>query len=98
MWDELARGAVGAIVLVDLRRIDESFAAIDYFESRRMPFVVAVNTFPGTAGHEIDAVRAALTVSPDVPVVRIDARDAEAAQGALVRLVEHSLQRVTAPI
>jgi hypothetical protein len=57
-----------------------------------------VNTFPGTGGHEIDAVRAALTVSPDVPVVRIDARDAEAAQGALVRLVEHSLQRVTARI
>ncbi len=98
MWDELARGAVGAIVLVDLRRIDECFAAIDYFENRRMPFVVAVNRFPGTDDHELDAVRAALAVSPDVPVLRVDARDAEAAQAALVRLVEHSLQRVTTPI
>jgi hypothetical protein len=98
MWDELARGAVGAIVLVDLRRIDECFAAIDYFESRRMPFVVAVNSFPGTDEHDRDSVRAALAVGPDVPIVRVDARDGDAAQAALVRLVEHSLQRVTAGI
>jgi uncharacterized protein len=94
MWDELARGAVGAIVLVDLRRIDECFAAVDYFEIRRLPFVVAVNGFPGTDAHPLEEVQQALALAPDVPVVRTDARDPDAALAAAVALVEHSLRRV----
>ncbi len=91
MWDEIARGCVGAVVLVDLRRIDESFAAIDYFESRRLPFVVGVNDFPGTGGFGADAIADALALSPGVPVVRLDARDADSCIATLVRLVEHAL-------
>jgi signal recognition particle receptor subunit beta len=76
MWDELTRGSVGAVVLVDLRRIDESFPAVDYFENRRLPFVVAVNEFPGTDGHDGDSVREALSLGPEIPIVRMDARGA----------------------
>ena len=67
MWDELARGCVGAVVLVDLRRVDDCFPAIDYFENRRVPFVVAVNGFPDTERFAIPAVRDALALSPDTP-------------------------------
>jgi uncharacterized protein len=94
MWDELARGCVGAVVLVDLRRIDESFAAIDYFESRRVPFIVGVNAFPNTGHHPADAVREALALAADVPVVRLDARSSESGIRTLVTLVEHALARV----
>ena len=96
MWDELARGCVGAVVLVDLRRIDGSFAAVDYFESRRVPFVIGVNDFPDTGGHAEDAVRDALALAPDVPVVRMDARSSDSAIHILVTLVEHALSRVAA--
>jgi hypothetical protein len=97
MWDELARGSVGAVVLVDLRRVDDCFPAIDYFESRRLPFVVGVNRFPGTDGHDVRDVRDALALPPDVPVVRLDARDPASSRAALVVLVEHALARSTAP-
>ena len=93
MWDELARGCVGAVVLVDLRRVDDCFAAIDYFESRRLPFVLAVNTFPGTDVFPDDEVRDALALRPDTPVVRVDARSADSCTAALIRLVEHTLRR-----
>ncbi len=93
MWDELARGAVGAVVLVDLRRIDACFAAIDYFESRGLPFVVAANRFPGTGGFADDAVREALVLSPDCPLVWMDARDLHSSLDTLVVLVEHALAR-----
>jgi hypothetical protein len=93
MWDELARGAVGAVILVDLRRVDDCFAAIDYFESRGVPFVVAVNGFPGTAGFEDDAVRDALALPTDAPLVRVDARDDGSCTAALVTLVEYALAR-----
>ena len=96
MWDELARGCVGAVVLVDLRRIDDSFAAVDYFESRRVPFVIGLNDFPGTGGHAEDAVRDALALAPDVPVVRMDARSSDSGIHILVTLVEHALSRVAA--
>src|SRR3954463_5190605 len=72
MWDELARGAVGAVVLVDLRRIDDSFAAIDYFENRGLPFVVALNSFPGTDGVDVDVVRDALAVPARCPIRYVD--------------------------
>jgi len=93
MWDELARGSVGAVVLVDLRRVDDSFPAIDYFESRRLPFVVAVNAFPEADLFPDDEVRDALALRPDTPVVRVDARSSGSCTRALIRLVEHSLRR-----
>jgi uncharacterized protein len=93
MWDELARGAVGAVVLVDLRRIDDCFAAVDYFEDRRLPFVVAINGFPETTGFTPDTVAEALSLRPGTPVVHMDARKQSSCIGALVRLVEHALER-----
>jgi signal recognition particle receptor subunit beta len=87
MWDELARGAVGAVILVDLRRIDDCFPAIDYFEDRRLPFVVAANAFPGTD------VRDALALPEGCPLVRMDAREPSSCMDALVVLVEHALAR-----
>lgn len=95
MWDELARGAVGAVVLVDLRRIDDCFPAIDFFENRRLPFVVGVNRFPGADEYDADTVRDALALSPDCPLVWMDARDADSSRESLVRLVEHALTRTT---
>jgi signal recognition particle receptor subunit beta len=96
MWDELARGSVGAVVLVDLRRVDECFPAIDYFENRRVPFVVAVNGFPDTEQFAIPIVRDALALNADTPVVRMDARAPDTGLKTLVTLVEHALDRATA--
>ncbi|HEY6422808.1 MAG TPA: ATP/GTP-binding protein [Pseudonocardiaceae bacterium] len=93
MWDELARGAVGAVVLVDMRRADDCFAAIDYFEDRRLPFAVAVNQFPGGPAYPEDAVREALALPPDCPLVRMDAREIRSSLDTLVILVEHALAR-----
>jgi signal recognition particle receptor subunit beta len=93
MWDELARGSVGAVVLVDLRRIDDCFPAVDYFENRRLPFVVAVNRFPGSDEHDPDDVREALAVPEDCPVIWMDARDHQSSQETLISLVEHALAR-----
>ena len=98
LWDDLARGAVGGVVLVDLRRIDDSFAAIDYFEDRRVPFVVAVNHFPGTDFFDDTAVRNALALRPDCPLLRMYARDGQSCLTTLIALVEHALARTpTAP-
>jgi uncharacterized protein len=96
MWDDLSRGSVGAVVLLDLRRIDDCFSAIDYFEDRGVPFVVAVNDFPGARDFDDATVRDALALRPDQPLLRTDARDATAALGTLISLVEHALARVTA--
>jgi signal recognition particle receptor subunit beta len=93
MWDELARGAVGAIVLVDLQRVDDCFAAIDYFESRRMPFVVGVNGFPGNDDFAESEVRDALAVPAETPITWLDARNSDSGRDVLVRLVEHALSR-----
>jgi len=93
MWDELARGSVGAIVLVDLRRVDDCFPAIDYFESRKLPFVLAVNRFPGSEQFSDDEVRDALALRDDTPIVRVDARSPSSCTAALIKLVEHALDR-----
>jgi uncharacterized protein len=93
MWDELVRGSVGAVVLVDLRRIDHCFPAVDYFENRRLPFVVAVNDFPGTDTYDTEAVRDALALTADIPIVRLDAREGRSCLATLIALVEHALQR-----
>jgi uncharacterized protein len=92
MWDELARGAVGAVVLVDLRRVDDCFAAIDYFENRGLPFVVAVNGFPSAEEYDDETVRDALVLRPECPRVRVHPRDHRSSLDALIRLVEHSLR------
>jgi uncharacterized protein len=95
MWDDLCRGAIGAIVLVDTARLDESFSPLDYFESKGLPFIVAVNHFDGTREYELDEVAAALALPPEVPIIRIDARDRESAKQALVRVTEYALLRLT---
>ena len=91
MWDELARGAVGAIVVADTRRLADSFPAIDFFEDLGVPFVVAVNCFDGKILHAPADVREAVAVDPDVPVELFDARDRDSVKQVLVVLVEHSL-------
>ena len=93
MWDELARGAVGAVVLVDLRRVDDCFAAIDYFENRGLPFVVGVNGFPTAEEYDDETVRDALVLKPGCPLVRLDARDPGSSLRGLITLVEHALTR-----
>ncbi len=97
MWDELARGAIGAVVLVDTRRLASSFPAIDFFERRRIPFVVAINAFFGTCAYEIDEVRQALKLGDSVPVVMCDARDRPSAKLALIQLVRHAMSRLPEP-
>ena len=96
MWDELARGALGAIVLADTRRLDNSFAAVDFFESRGVDFVVAVNCFDGAPRYLIDEVRDALELDPAVPVQLCDARDRESCKAVLLTLIEHLVQRAHA--
>jgi signal recognition particle receptor subunit beta len=95
LWDELVRGAVGAVVLVDTRRLQECFAAVDYFEHLGLPFVVAVNLFDGVATHHPREVREALSVPANVPVVLCDARRRSHVQETLVLLVEAALRRAS---
>jgi signal recognition particle receptor subunit beta len=96
MWDDLANGALGAVALVDLRRVEECFPALDYFEKHDLPFVVGVNVFDGTVPHALDEVREALDVDPDVPVLVTDARSREAVKTLLLALLERVLARATA--
>ncbi|HZD23435.1 MAG TPA: ATP/GTP-binding protein [Acidimicrobiia bacterium] len=96
MWNELVRGAIGAVVLVDTRRIDACFPAIDFFEKRGTPFVVAVNTFHGRRFHPSNEVRRALQIAPEIPLVYCDARVRVDVQRVLVAVVEHALERANA--
>jgi uncharacterized protein len=91
MWDELAIGAVGAVVLADTRRVADCFASIDYFERNRTPFVVAVNCFDGAPRFEPDDIRIALSLGPEVPVVLCDARERDSVKKVLVSLVRYVL-------
>jgi signal recognition particle receptor subunit beta len=91
LWDELATGAPGGVVLADTRHLDRCFPAVDFFERRRIPFVVAINVFDGAAVHEPARVRAALHIDPDTPVMVCDARDRESGKEVLVTLLEHVL-------
>ena len=93
MWDTISIGAVGAIVLVDTSRHEASFPAIDYFEHRSLPFVVAVNDFDGAAIYDVEDIRAALVVAQETPIIRCDARDEESCRNALVNLVDHALEK-----
>ncbi len=98
MWNELAEGAFGAVVLADTRRLADCFPSLDFFERRGTPFIVAVNQFDG--GHEYtpEEVRAALDLGPEVPVVPVDARDPRSATLALVALTKHLISVATATV
>ncbi|MFF4245435.1 ATP/GTP-binding protein [Streptomyces sp. NPDC001822] len=93
LWDELAQGALGAVVLADTRRLEDCFAAVDYFERRDIPFTVAVNLFEGAGQFPTETVRAALDLDPGVPVLLCDARDRSSVRDVLVAVVEHALAR-----
>jgi signal recognition particle receptor subunit beta len=95
MWDELAQGAVGAIVLVDTRRLDTSFPAIDYFERRGIPFVCVVNRFFGQCAYTDQEIRSALELGTNVPLVWCDARDRGSSKLALIALVRHAMARMS---
>ncbi|MCW2898948.1 MAG: protein of unknown function binding protein [Streptosporangiaceae bacterium] len=91
MWDELAFGALGAVVMADTRRLVNCFPSVDYFEHRGTPFVLAVNCFDGAERHKSEDIRIALDLDPDVPIVLFDARDRESVKQVLITVVEHVL-------
>ena len=91
MWDDLVRGAIGAVILVDCRRLQDSFAAVDFFEHRKLPFLIAVNEFDGAPTYPVAEVRKALTLAEDIPVINIDARDRRSATDALIAVSEYAL-------
>jgi signal recognition particle receptor subunit beta len=93
MWDDLARGALGALVVVDSGRLDDCFSAVDYFERTDLPFVVGVNAFHGRLAHDLDAVRWALALRPDVPVVAFDARNRLSVRDAVLVVLNLALDR-----
>jgi signal recognition particle receptor subunit beta len=96
MWDELIRGAVGAAVLVDTRRIADAFAPLDYFENRHLPYLVALNCFDGAPQYEPDEVREALAIAPHVPLLLCDARQRDSVKHVLVAVVEHAMATLVA--
>jgi uncharacterized protein len=96
MWDELAYGAIGAVILVDTRRLDSSFPSIDFFERRGIPFIIAVNCFEGAHNYAVEEVRRALDVDAAIPLVLCDARDRESAKTVLVSLIQHTMDRLDA--
>ncbi|WP_063733073.1 GTP-binding protein [Streptomyces sp. RTd22] len=91
LWDELATGALGAVVLADTRRLEDCFAAVDYFERRGMAFTVAVNCFEGADNYPEESVREALDLDPGTPVVMCDARERESVKRVLISVVEHAM-------
>lgn len=96
LWDELCEGALAAIVLADTRRLEDCFAAVDYFEQRRIPFVVAVNRFPGAPAHAEHDVSYALDLAQGTPVMLCDARDRNSGKEVLIRTVEYAGRMHTA--
>jgi uncharacterized protein len=91
MWDDLVHGALGGLVIVDTRRLDDCYAAVDYFEHREIPFAVAVNAFDGRLEHDLDEVRWALDVTEGVPVIAFDARERGSVRDALLVVLELAL-------
>jgi uncharacterized protein len=94
MWDDLVRGAIGAVVLVDTRRLDESFAAVDFFEARNLPFLIAINEFDDSPTYVIDELREALAVPSGVPIINVDARERYSAKNALIAITSYALDRL----
>jgi len=95
MWDQIALGSLGAVVLVDTSRLEESFAPIDYFESKQIPFVVAVNQFDHAPTGTVEQIRDALALDDAIPIVDVDAREKESVKNCLVALVDHMIQQLT---
>ncbi|WP_433126785.1 GTP-binding protein [Micromonospora sp. CA-240977] len=98
LWDELAFGALGAVVLADTRRLADCFPSIDYFEQRGIPFVVGVNCFDDSRRFNLETVRRALDLDPDVPMVLCDARDRQSGKMVLIALVEHVARQRGEPV
>ena len=97
MWNDLAVGSIGGVVLVDTRRLDASFAAVDFFEKRQIPFVVAVNRFHGKQPYSPEQIRAALALSPDVHLTMFDARDRKSCHDVLLNLLDHTIAATSTP-
>ncbi|MFI1995032.1 GTP-binding protein [Actinoplanes sp. NPDC020271] len=93
MWDDLVKGALGALVVVDTNRIDDCYPAVDYFERAGLPFVVGVNTFNGNMAYSLDEVRWALAVREDVPVISYDARFRASVRDALLVVLDQALDK-----
>lgn len=102
MWDDLVRGAIGAVILVDSRRLDDCFSALDFFEDRQIPYVIGLNCFDGVLHHQIEDVREAMAIDAQVPIIPCDARQRSSTKQTLITAVEHSLQqhavRAVAPV
>ena len=96
LWDELVKGAIGAVVLVDTRRLADCFAAVNYFEQCGLPFVVGINCFDGIVTHPIDQIREALALGPDVPIHYTYARSRAATRKILISVTEHAILRARA--
>ena len=94
MWDDLVRGAIGAVVLVDTRRLEESFAAVDFFEARSLRFLIAVNLFENGPTYAAEDLREALAVPPNVPIINVDARQRHSAKNALIAITSYALDRL----
>jgi signal recognition particle receptor subunit beta len=96
MWDELSEGALGAVILADTRRLEECFAAVDFFEQRGLGFIVAINEFDGSYRYDPEEVRAAIDLAPEIPVVRCDARISSSGVQTLLTLVRHLIAHAPA--
>jgi uncharacterized protein len=98
MWDDLVRGAIGAVVLVDTRRLEECFAAVDFFEARSLPFLIAVNEFDDAPTYVVEDLREALAVAPSVPIISVDARERSSAKNALIAITSYALDRLSTTV
>ncbi|MEO3869898.1 ATP/GTP-binding protein [Nonomuraea sp. B12E4] len=98
VWDELAEGSLGAVILADTRRLADCFPSVDYFERRGTPFVVAVNCFEGAPTFELDEVRLALQLNPSIPIILCDARKRDSSREVLIALVKHSARLRAEPV
>lgn len=98
LWEELAQGALGAVVLADTRRLETCFPAVDFFERRGLPFIVAVNCFEGAHHYDTEEVRDALTIPERIPVLLCDARSKESSKESLVTLVSHVAETTATPV
>jgi len=96
MWDELMKGALSAVVIVDTRRIQDAFGALDFFENRQLPYLVALNCFDGAPRYEIDEIREALAIGHHIPIVLTDARDRDSVKRTLITTVEFTLKQLRA--
>jgi signal recognition particle receptor subunit beta len=96
MWHDISHGALGALVIVDARRVDDCYPAVDYFEKVGLPFVVAVNLFDGKLAHELNDLRWALAIDSEIPLITFDARDRLSVRDALLSVLRHTLVRTDA--